>query len=101
MRFRAQRLPAAPGGGAPSARLRLCRPAAAGPNPKAGRGGGWRAVAETAAPRATRNPRWEALTVSVDALCGGDAAAPLRLQVRLPSKRSSCEQVLGRHQWQQ
>ena len=93
MRFRAQRLPAAPGGGPPSARLRLCRPAAAGPNPnpKDGRGGGWRAVAEAGAPRATRNPRWEALTVPVEALCGGDAAAPLRLQARPPAKQSpSC-----------
>ena len=85
MRFRAQRLPAAPGGGPPSARLRLCRQAAADPSPKAGPGGGWRTVAETVAPRATRNPRWEVLTVSVEALCGGDATAPLRLQVRPPA----------------
>ena len=97
MRFRAQRLPAAPGGGPPSARLRLCRPAATSPNPKVGRDGGWQAVAETGAPRASRNPRWEALTVSVEALCGGDAVAPLRLQVRPPAESvPAASKVLGR-----
>ena len=85
MRFRAQRLPAAPGGRPPSARLRLCRLAAAGSTPDPEQGSGWQVVAETDAPRATRNPRWEALTVSVQALCRGDAASPLRLQARPPA----------------
>ncbi|KAK9828375.1 hypothetical protein WJX81_001113 [Elliptochloris bilobata] len=75
MRFRAQRLPIAEGDRLPSARLRLSR--LAGPRAE----GAWQAVAETDVLRATRNPRWEALTVAVQALCQGDAAAPLRLQV--------------------